>query len=244
MKQVLNIFIFFLCFFRSTECAVPPKIVESIELILQSDTNLPIIAIAGCPGVGKSTFAAMLSQELSQKSIQCAIINFDDFGKTIEEKKSLKSELDIMRIRWDDLHRVLQEIKQGQRQVNIQKINQLTKERSSEILNLQGIDLILFEGMYTLSNDSPMNLRSYADLGIYMETTVENICQWKWEREKKKTVSRSLEQFENHMTLIFEDFVRFVYPTKQYADWVIYADNQHEFSVNNSLRLCDVASLR
>jgi uridine kinase len=96
---------------------------------------------------------------------------------------------------------------------------------------LDGVDLILFEGMYTLSNNSLMNLRSYADLGIYMETTVENICQWKWEREKKKTVSRTLEQFENHMALIFEDFVRFVYPTKQHADWVIYADDRHEVSI-------------
>lgn len=126
---------------------------------------------------------------------------------------------------------VLEAIKSGSKKIKKPKIDQLSKERTEEILNLEGIDLILFEGMYTLSNTEDIKLMPFADFGIYMETTTENICQWKWEREKKKSVSRTWEEFEAHMTLIFEDFIRFVYPTKQNADVVVFSDDQHKLIV-------------
>lgn len=228
MKYIFSL----LVFFSSIEGGVPEQIIENIESIVSNERKIPIIAIAGCPGVGKTTFATQLLQELAQKNIHSVILSFDDFGKTQEEKKGLRNELDIMRIRWDNLHSVIEEITLGRSQIKTPKINQLTKERTEEILNLDEVDLILFEGMYTLSNNEAINLQPYIDLGIYMETTTENICRWKWEREKKKTVSRSLEQFEAHMALIFEDFVRFVYPTKQNADWVVFANDQHDFMVS------------
>jgi len=127
MKRIFLVFVFVFCVFKIIECAVPAKIIENIERILEHDKNLPIISIAGCPGVGKSTFATMLLQELSQKNIQRAIIGIDDFVKAAEERKSLKNELDIMRIDWKKLHRVLQEIRQGTKQIKVPKINQLTK---------------------------------------------------------------------------------------------------------------------
>lgn len=228
MKRLLLLLVIF-C--SSINGAVPEQIIENIEYILNSERKIPIIAIGGCPGVGKSTFATLLLQELSKKNICSIILSFDDFGKTQEEKKGLRNELDIMRIRWNDLYSVLEQIKLGNKRIKIQKINQLTKERTEKILNLDEIDLVLFEGMYTLSNTDDIRLQPYVDLSVYMETTTENICQWKWEREKKKTTPRTMEQFEAHMVLIFEDFIRFVYPTKQNADWVVFANNEHELTV-------------
>jgi uridine kinase len=227
MKRIL----FLVIFCSSLYGAVPEQIVENIEYILNREQKIPIIAIGGCPGVGKSTFATLLLQELSKKNIRSIILSFDDFGKTQEEKKELRNELDIMRIRWSDLYSVLEEIWVGNKKIKIPKINQLTKERTEETLNLTEIDLILFEGMYMLSNTDEIRLQPFVDLGIYMETTTENICQWKWEREKKKTNPRTREEFEAHMVLIFEDFIRFVFPTKQNADWVVFANNQHELTV-------------
>lgn len=226
-----RIFFLLVVFCSSINGVVPDAIIENIEYILNSDRKIPIVAIGGCPGVGKSTLATILLQELSEKSIRSIILSFDAFGKTQEEKNGLRNELDIMRIRWDDLYSVLEEIRVGNKKIKIPKINQLTKERTEEILNLEEIDLIIFEGMYTLSNTDFIRLRPYADLGIYMETTAENICLWKFEREMKKTTPRTIEQFEAHMVLIFEDFIRFVYPTRQNADWVVFANNQHELTV-------------
>jgi uridine kinase len=219
-------------FFSSINATVPEPIIENIESIIKKEKKIPIIAIGGCPGVGKSTFATILLEDLSQKNIHCLILSFDDFGKTLEEKKALKNELDIKRIRWDDLYSVLEAIKVGEKKIKIPKIDQLTQKRSERVLNLDEIDLIIFEGMYTLSNSNKIKLQSYANLKIYMETTTENICQWKWEREKKKTNPRTREQFEAHMALIFEDFIQFVYPTKQNADWIVFANDQHQFFVS------------
>ena len=226
-----HVFLLLLVFCGSINGAVPEQILQNIEYILSREEKPLVIGIGGCPGVGKSTFATLLLQELSEKNIRSVILSFDDFGKTQEEKKGLKNELDIKRIRWNDLYSVLEEIKLGNKKVAVPKINQLKKERTEQILNLDEVDLILFEGMYVLSNAQDLRLRPYVDLGIYMETTTENICHWKWERELKKTTPRTKEQFEAHMSLIFEDFIRFVYPTKQNADWVLFANNDHELIV-------------
>lgn len=227
------IFLFFvLC--SAIHGAVPEQIMENIESILSHEKKIPIIAIGGCPGVGKSTFAALLFQELAEKNIRSSILSLDDFGKTQEEKKGLRNELDLTRIRWNDLYAVLEEIRAGSKKIKIPKIDQLTKERTEETVNLGEVDLILFEGMYTLANADDIRLQPYVDLGIYMETTAENICQWKWERENKKTTPRTKEQFEAHMVLIFEDFIRFVYPTKYNADWVVCLDKHHALTVINN----------
>ena len=93
------------------------------------------------------------------------------------------------------------------------------------------MDLIIFEGMYTIAQIPYMDLRSYVNLGIYLETTTENICKWKWERECKKFKPRNQNEFDNHMTLIFEDFVKFVYPSKRNADWIVFADDLHQLSI-------------
>lgn len=231
MKYILFFLVGCFCYI---EAAIPEPIIKNIEFMLSNEKKISIIAIAGCPGVGKSTFANLLLQELAQKNIKSVVLGFDNFGKTLEEKKVLRNELDIRRIHWEDLHSVLKEIKLGKKKIKIPKIDQLTKDRTEEILDFNEIDIILFEGMYTLSDNELINLRFYADLGIYLETTTENICKWKWEREKKKTTPRTIEQFEDHMALIFEDFIRFVFPTKQNANWVVFVDDQHDFIIKKS----------
>lgn len=228
MKPLITLLLVLVC--SALHGAVPAPIVTNVERLLNHD-HIPIVGIGGCPGVGKSTMANLLARELAEKNIRCAILNFDHFGKTQEEKKLLKNDLDIRRIRWDDLYAVLQAIERGDKEIPKPTINQLTKERSVEILDLRDADVVLFEGMYALSDTDQIRLRPYLALGIYMETTTENICQWKWEREHKKSIPRTKEQFEDHMSLVFDDFIRFVYPTKRNADWVVFADDHHALTL-------------
>ena len=236
-KKVCLLFLsLFLVFYSQIfSLSIPHQIMEDIhEKSLNKSENFPIIAIAGCPGVGKTTFAMDLAENLSRKGVRSIIISFDHFGKIGEERKGLRNELDIERIRWKELHRVLQDIKHGKKYIKKPIINQLTKERDEEILDLENVDVIFFEGMYTIAKEPPMKLLAYVDLGIYLESTTENICKWKWERENKKTHPRTFSEFEIHMTLIFEDFIKFVYPTKQNADWVLFVDDHHELTVISS----------
>lgn len=67
MKRILILLVFF---FSSINASVPVQIVEDIEYILSREKINPIIAIGGCPGVGKSTLANLLVEELAQKNIR------------------------------------------------------------------------------------------------------------------------------------------------------------------------------
>ena len=53
-----------------------------------------IIAIGGCPGVGKSTLSQLVQAELAELGIISAIINLDHYGLSQEERKQFASELD------------------------------------------------------------------------------------------------------------------------------------------------------
>lgn len=191
----------------------------------------PIIAIGGCPGVGKSTLARLLQTELNKVKINSVVISLDHYGLSQVERKQFKSELDPRRIRWDKIHETLQSICEGQKKITKPVIDQLTKERGEETLDLEQIDCILFEGSYALGDFSPIDFRQYMDIAIYLEASLENIYDWKWQRELKKDKPRKPEEFFHHMTEILRDFAFHVYPTKKNAQYLIQADCFHCYSV-------------
>lgn len=205
-----------------------------IEDILWLESAKPIVAIGGCPGVGKSTIAKILQKKLNDRGIKAAIISLDEFGKTIEERKAFISELDPRRINWDQAHAALSKAKRGDCKLILPTINQLTRERGEKILDLKEVDCILFEGTYTLGHFSPFDFIQYADYGIYLETDLENLYDWKWEREFKKTVSRTSKAFYYHMKEILQDFAFHVYPTRKNATRVLHCDSRHHFHLEEN----------
>jgi pantothenate kinase-related protein Tda10 len=61
--------------------------------------NSPLmIAIGGCPGVGKSTISQLLQTELSELGMVSVIISQDHYGLSQDERKQFASELDPRRI--------------------------------------------------------------------------------------------------------------------------------------------------
>ena len=204
-----------------------------VDDILKIEAVKPIVSIAGCPGVGKSTLAKNLQKRLSDRGVRSAIISLDEFGKSQEDRKVLTSELDPRRIYWDQIHLALTKVKMGGK-LKLPSINQLTKERGEKILDLDEVDVILFEGSYALGHFSPIDFLQYADYAIYIETDLENIYDWKWEREFKKTISRTSKAFFFHMKEIMQDFAFHVYPTRKNANKVLHIDAKHNFSLEDS----------
>lgn len=189
-----------------------------------------IVAIGGCPGVGKSTLAHSLQQELSRLGIASLVIGLDHYGISQEARRAFVNELDPRRIQWSLLHETLTDIKSGKVLVTKPVIDQLTKEMGEETLDLRAVDIVLFEGAYSLGDFSPMDFMPYIDFAIYLETPLENIYNWKWEREFKKTVQRSPAAFFQHMMSIVEDFALHVYPTRKNADYIIDIDDSHNYT--------------
>lgn len=196
--------------------------------------SIPIITIGGCPGVGKSTFATLLKDKLSGNDISSLIIHQDHYGISQAERRQFSNELDPRRIKWHQIHETLQSIKNRMRFIKKPVINQLTKEQAEETLDFLDIDCVIFEGAYVLANFRPMNFSEYADLAIYLETSLENIYDWKWERDQKKPNPRTEKQFFHHMEAILQDFAFHVYPSRSNADYIIQIDSYHHYSLINN----------
>lgn len=208
-------------------------IIDAIQKMQTIENRPLIIAIGGCPGVGKSTISKLLQDELFKLDIVSAIVQLDHYGLSQEERKQFSSELDPRRIQWNKLHNNLTSIYNGENQIIKPTINQLTKEMGEETVQLTNVDCVLFEGTYVLSDFTPMNFLQYADLKVYLETPLENIYDWKWQRELKKSSPRTPQAFFHHMLEILQDFAFHVYPTRKNADYIIHVDFLHHYSITN-----------
>jgi uridine kinase len=193
-----------------------------------------IIAVGGCPGVGKSTFSQLLKAALSKIGIVSVIISHDHYGLSQVERKQFASELDPRRIQWHKLHSTMISIRKCENEIIKPTINQLTKEMGQETLQLANVDCVLFEGSWTLCDFPPMNFLQYADISIYLESSLENIYDWKWQRELKKSLQRTPQSFFNHMMEVLKDFAFHVYPTRKNADYIINIDIFHQYSITDS----------
>jgi uridine kinase len=209
-------------------------VLENIQNSAKKKSHSPfIVAIGGCPGVGKSTIAHLLQDELNAIGMSSVIISLDHYGLSQNERKQFASELDPRRIQWDKIHETFTRICAGEKELSKPIINQLTKEMSQETLDLANIDCILFEGSYTLGDFPPMNFLQYADVAIYLESSLENIYAWKWQRELKKSSPRSPQVFFNHMIDILRDFAFHVYPTRKNADYLVQMDFSHHYRIDH-----------
>ncbi len=197
-------------------------------------TSIPyIVAIGGCPGVGKSTFTDLLKANLAKCGIDAEILRLDHYHLSLEARKQFDNELDPRRIEWHKLHATLANIKNGARSITKPVVNQLTTETDEETLDLQDVAVLLFEGSYVLGDSPPIDFLPYADMAIYLETSLENIYDWKWQRELKKTQVRTPSVFFQHMMNIVGDFAFHVYPTRKNADYIVQIDRKHAYTISD-----------
>ncbi len=218
------------------------QITEEIKKIISqkkqsNDHAAVIVAIGGCPGVGKSAIANILQAELDKQTISSLVIRLDHYGLSQEHRKQFSNELDPRRIQWSKIHETMTNIKQCKEKITKPTIDQITKVMDNEILVLNNISCVLFEGAYTLCNFIPMNYQDYTDLGIYLETSLENIYDWKWERELKKPKPRTEKAFLLHMKAILDDFAFHVYPSRKNADYIIQIDQSHHYSICDNMTI-------
>ncbi len=209
------------------------EIVEkiAIEHRLDPSTPVPIVAIGGCPGVGKTYFTNELLARLEEKGWHVAILPIDHFNLSPEERRRIGTEWDPRHLQSGKLHQVLAAIAEGQRQVIKPFCYQLTAAAGEEVLDLREVDLLLFEGLYALCTQEPLHFFSYCAIGIYLEADEADISSWKWQREMKKASPRSPEQFVKHMEDIFSDFHQNVSPSKENATFILYKNSEHQYKL-------------
>lgn len=239
-RQWIYFLLFSLLFFprivTGTELESLTVLVEYLKDIAEHHEQnpskaVPIAAIGGCPGVGKTYLTKSLLSALQEKGVRCIALPLDHFNLSPTERKKIGTEWDIRHFKSSELHSCLAAIFSGEKLLEKPTCNQLTGEMGIEILDLTTIDLILFDGLYALCTDVPLNFFDYCLMGIFLEADEADIYNWKWEREQKKTQRRTWEQFVKHMEALLQEYHQNIEYSKKNAVFTIRKDSQHHYEL-------------
>lgn len=195
---------------------------------------VPLVAIGGCPGVGKTYFTKNLLADLQESGVHCTTLSLDHFNLSPQERRNIGTEWDIRHFKVKELHDCLASILSGRKCIHKPTINQITGEMGAEVLILDNINLILFDGLYSLCSKPPLNFFDYCSAGIFLEAAESDVTAWKWERELKKKQPRTPEQFAKHMEVLLLDYRQNIEYSKKDADFIIRKNSDHNYELEAS----------
>lgn len=193
----------------------------------------PIIAIAGCSAVGKSAFTRELKKLLEAETVKVSILQQDDFLQPERVAYSIGDPTKHAQFDYLRLHAVIQQILGGQEQVRKPIWNKTGPKPVKEdvVANFKDVDLLLFEGLYTLSGPDSYDLGKYKQYGIFINAPVDAILDWNWQRElaAKGREPRAREKFDSDVAWDMQDYYKVVLPTKDFADCILEKDSKHQY---------------
>jgi uridine kinase len=192
-----------------------------------------IIGIAGPSGVGKTTIAQAIEKHLTARGRIVVRIGMDDFFVSPEERKRL-DEWGPDHVRLSELAGILSSIRDGGRSFDVlRSVRRPRRAMVSWNMDLAGVDVILFEGLYALSSDPALGaLVRFVDLGIYLSARIEDVKHWRFEQEADKPDARLADAMEKHWQEgILPDIERHVAPSEANADWIVTMEPDHRFRV-------------
>jgi uridine kinase len=90
------------------------------------------------------------------------------------------------------LHAVLQAISAGETLLTLPQWSTQTGtlEKRTVKIDLSEVDIILFEGLYAISQHEPYNFAQYCTIRLYLCATETDMLSWNWQREQQKTYHR------------------------------------------------------
>lgn len=190
----------------------------------------PIIAITGGSAVGKSYFTKSLARLLKKNGVKVKILKHDDFF----QPERVENYLIHPHFDHRGLHLILQQIHSGaehiQKPIWDHEGPVSYKEEITECF--WDIDLILFEGIYTLCDSATYDFLHYSALRIFIDADEEDICRWNWERELKLgEKARSKEKFDADTAWDMEDYRKTVVPTRSHADFIVHKYSNHTYDL-------------
>jgi uridine kinase len=192
-----------------------------------------IIGIAGPAGVGKSSMADELLRYLQLYGKKVLVIRIDDFFKSPEARQKL-GEWGPNHVRLDEVRRILGLIKQGHKFIQSEKyIRKPKKQMIPWEIEMDGIDIVIFEGLYAISNsEGTGNLIEFVDLSVYLTASLQDVKRWRFQQEEEKPDGRNLEDMERHWKAgILPDTINNVKSTEKNADIIIEVDHDHQLHV-------------
>lgn len=211
---------------------IEPIIKKAKELVgeyrLSKTPGKPFISIAGCSAVGKSYFSEQLMQALKKEKIKAAILHLDDFMDPIPVENPLfHPHLDYVKARV-----AIKEILDGNESI-IKPAWDLTGPeffKIKEMFDLRGVDLIIFEGEYTLCDSDSYDFLKYSSLRIFMDAKNEDLIDWNWNR-KRGIVQKTKEELAIEILKSLKKYRANIENTIKYADYFVLHNKEHVYTV-------------
>mmetsp|Transcript_13399 Transcript_13399/g.44136 ORF Transcript_13399/g.44136 Transcript_13399/m.44136 type:complete len:308 (-) Transcript_13399:79-1002(-) len=118
---------------------------------------------------------------------------------------------------WELMLEVVTSLRTGQA-VKVPLYDYVTSSRSAEMMDVQGAELVIFEGILAFHDPQ---LRELFDLKLFVDTDADTRLGRRIRRdtqERGRDVDRVLEQYERHVKPGYDTFVA---PTKAFADIIV-----------------------
>ncbi len=210
-------------------------VIEHAKLLIKEKGNggVPnMIAIAGCSAVGKSFFANELAELLEQEGIKVAILKGDNFLNPDQyDREHFHPWLD-----YKIAHATIQRILDGEKSVHMPAWipEELRPPSKTEMdFSVQGIDLILFEGEFTLCDDEPYDFRRYSQFGIFIDADGDDILGWDWVRPRGR-VEKTKEEMMVNRRPYQERYRTYVRSSRDTAAYLLLKDRDHRYTLQKN----------
>lgn len=205
-------------------CPALRPVVDDLRQLAQNHAlyggKIPVVGIGGCPGVGKTYVTEILKKDLELRGVSCLVIHFDDWTNPPEKMHEHYFNL-------NGIHHFFAQMASGQQVISKPVVNEFTDARSEETVDLTHVDLILFEGLATITPLDEFNFAQYSERHILVDAPWESITEWK--RARPCTTSRTEEEFAAHMGLIKMFYDAYITPFRNQAHWIIEKDANHGY---------------
>jgi hypothetical protein len=158
-------------------------------------------------------------------------VHLDDFMEPIPVKNALfHPHLD-----YGKAHAVIKEILNGATSIvsPAWDLSGPVFSKTTKTLDLKDVDLIVFEGEFTLCDSDSYDFLQYSSLRILMDANNEDLIDWNWQRNRG-IKEKTKEEFARN---VLEGLIKYrVYaaPTFKYAQHLICQNKNHEYVLMDS----------
>lgn len=215
--------------FEKTAPPIIERITPLLDLYRSKGTTIrPVIAIAGCSGVGKSYFSRQLLSALQKRGVQAKLLQFDDFL----DPEPFEGALEEIHPHFDFLraHAFLTKLLDGEELIE-KPAWRITSEgrKTTEMYDLRGIELLIFEGEFTLCDATTYDLAKFSDVRVVLDADDEDIIRWDWERSRH-VKQQSFEEFSESKRQALSLYRQVLEPLiEPYADFVVRKESSHRY---------------
>ncbi len=210
------------------------RIAEGADAQKELNPEVPYVAaFGGAAGVGKTELLQKIKIALKRNGKNALEIGMDDFYHPPPDRGK---EFGPGWLRLDEARDFMRRVKSGEKKIRRLRYDRdVWKEKQElvdEIVDLEGIDVVLFEGLYVIAEDDHTgNFLEFVDFPVYMKANLEHIRQWKSEQEKTRPYPRSEEDLDIHWkTELMPDFQSNILPSKKNAKYIINVDFGHRIA--------------